>query len=382
MDGLAKLQRMTPFMDVEVLEGEMHPARGVPCHPASAFPIHLAALPNGKRMPILKTMLSSRCSRNCYYCAFRAGRDFQRETFQPDELAETFSRIHHSGAVQGVFLSSGVAGSGVTTQDRLLDTAEILRLRKGYQGYLHLKIMPGAEKEQVRRAMQLADRVSVNLEAPTTGHLHKLAPQKLLLEELLQPLRWVEEIRKSEPGYLGWNGRWPSSTTQFVVGAVDETDVDLLRAALYVTRQLHLKRVYFSPFRPVRGTPLEGQPPLNPWRESRLYQASFLIRDYGFDLEEFPFLVDGNLPLDVDPKLAWAQQNLAERPVDLERADLLELMRVPGIGRVGAQAILKARRSGGLRGLRDLRKLGVQADRAIPFILIHGRRPARQLALF
>jgi predicted DNA-binding helix-hairpin-helix protein len=192
----------------------------------------------------------------------------------------------------------------------------------------------------------------------------------------------VEEIRRNEPGQYGWKGRWPSSTTQFVVGAVDEKDVDLLRASLYVTRHLHLKRVYFSPFKPVPGTPLEYQTALDPWRESRLYQASFLIRDYGFDLEEFPFLADGNLPLDVDPKLAWAQQHLCERPVDLERADLTELMRVPGIGAVGAKAILKARRIGHLRGLRDLRSLGVQAERASPFILIQGRRPAQQLALF
>ena len=385
MDGLDKLQAMTPYMDMEVLDGqEKTPAvsANAPCSKRQTFPIYLAALPNGKRMPILKSMFSSACTRNCNYCAFRADRDFRRETFVPDEMAESFSHIHRSGAVEGIFLSSGVMGSGIATQDRLLDTAEILRSRMGYQGYLHLKIMPGAEKDQVRRAMQLADRVSVNLEAPTTSHLHKLAPQKMMLEELLQPLRWVEEIRRTEPGYLGWKGHWPSSTTQFVVGAVDESDADLLRASQYLTRQLHLKRVYFSPFSPVRGTPLEHNTPLNPWRESRLYQASFLIRDYGFDLEEFAFNSGGNLPLEVDPKLAWARLHLLERPVDLERAELQDLLRVPGVGPVGAQAIVNARRIGRLRGLRDLRRLGVAAERASPFILIQGRRPAVQLALF
>lgn len=385
MDGLDKLQAMTPYMDMEVLDGqEKTPAASTnaPCSNRQTFPIYLAALPNGKRTPILKSMFSSACTRNCNYCAFRADRDFRRETFQPDEMAESFSRIHRSGAVEGIFLSSGVMGSGITTQDRLLDTAEILRNRMGYQDYLHLKIMPGAEKEQVRRAMQLADRVSVNLEAPTTAHLQKLAPQKMLLEELLRPLRWVEEIRRTEPAHQGWKGRWPSSTTQFVVGAVDESDVDLLRASQYLTHSLHLKRVYFSPFNPVRNTPFEGQTPLNLWRQSRLYQASFLIRDYGFTLEEFPFAVDGNLPLNMDPKLAWAQLHLAERPVDLERADVQDLMRVPGIGPMGAKAIVSARRVGRLRGLRDLRRLGVAAERASPFILIQGRRPAVQLALF
>jgi predicted DNA-binding helix-hairpin-helix protein len=385
MDGLDKLQAMTPYMDMEVLDGqEKTPAASVnaPCSKRQTFPIYLAALPNGKRTPILKSMFSSACTRNCNYCAFRADRDFRRETFQPDEMAESFSRIHRSGAVQGIFLSSGVMGNGITTQDRLLDTAEILRNRMGYEGYLHLKIMPGAEKEQVRRAMQLADRVSVNLEAPTTAHLQKLAPQKMLLEELLRPLRWVEEIRRTEPGHQGWKGRWPSSTTQFVVGAVDESDVDLLRASQYLTHSLHLQRVYFSPFNPVRNTPFEEGTPLNLWRQSRLYQASFLIRDYGFGLEEFPFAVDGNLPLNIDPKLAWAQVNLIEQPVDLEHADVQHLMRVPGIGPVGAKAIVSARRIGRLRGLRDLRRLGVAAERASPFILIKGRRPAVQLALF
>ena len=382
MDGLAKLQEMTPYMDMEVVQGQEPAPADAPCQQRKTFPIYMAALPNGKRTPILKSMFSSACTRNCNYCAFRADRDFRRETFQPDEMAESFSRIHRSGAVQGIFLSSGVMGNGVSTQDRLLDTAEILRNRMGYQDYLHLKIMPGAEKEQVRRAMQLADRVSVNLEAPTTAHLQKLAPQKMLLEELLRPLRWVEEIRRTESAHQGWKGRWPSSTTQFVVGAVDEADVDLLRASQYLTHTLHLTRVYFSPFNPVRDTPLEGHKPLNLWRQSRLYQASFLIRDYGFRLEEFPFAVDGNLPLNVDPKQAWAQLNLADRPVDLERADLQDLIRVPGIGPTGARAIVKARRVGRLRGLRDLRRLGVHAERAIPFILIQGRRPARQLALF
>jgi predicted DNA-binding helix-hairpin-helix protein len=385
MDGLDKLQQMTQFMDMEVVEGQK-PApvasANAPCQQRKTFPIYMAALPNGKRTPILKSMFSSACSRNCNYCAFRSDRDFRRETFRPDEMAESFSRIHRSGAVKGIFLSSGVMGNGVTTQDRLLDTVEILRNRMGYQDYLHLKIMPGAEKEQVRRAMQLADRVSVNLEAPTTAHLQKLAPQKMLLEELLRPLRWVEEIRRTEPGHQGWKGRWPSSTTQFVVGAVDESDVDLLRASQYLTHKLHLQRVYFSPFNPVRGTPLEGRKPLNLWRQSRLYQASFLIRDYGFGLEEFPFALDGNLPLNLDPKLAWAQANLSERPVDLEHADVQRLMRVPGIGPMGAKAIVRARRIGRLRGLKDLRRLGVAANRASPFILIKGQRPARQLALF
>ncbi|MBK7320818.1 radical SAM protein [Candidatus Villigracilis affinis] len=181
---------------------------------------HPAQLPNGQKIVLLKTLLSSACERDCFYCPFRAGRDFRRATFKPDEFASLFSKMNRGGMAEGVFLSSGVAGGGVRTQDKLLDTADILRKKYLFKGYLHLKMMPGSEKDQVYRAMQLADRVSVNLEAPSTERLAKLAPHKIFIEELLRPLRWVEEIRRSVPAYKFWNGRYPSTVTQFVAGGI------------------------------------------------------------------------------------------------------------------------------------------------------------------
>jgi predicted DNA-binding helix-hairpin-helix protein len=269
----------------------------------------------------------------------------------------------------------------VRTQDRLIDTAEVLRRKHGFTGYLHLKIMPGAERDQVWRAMQLADRVSINLEAPNTDRLGRLAPHKIFVEELLRPLQWAEEIRQTQPAHLGYKGRWPSTVTQFVVGGAGENDLEILSTTAYLTKQLRLARTYFSAFSPVPDTPLENLAPENPWREHRLYQASFLFRDYGFDLEEMPFDAAGNLPLEQDPKLAWAQANLAETPVEVNRAERRDLLRVPGIGPKGAEAILRARRVGRLRDLRDLQKIGVRAGRAAPFVLLGGRRPPRQLAL-
>lgn len=180
--------------------------------------IHQAVTPGGGRIALLKTLLTSACELDCYYCPFRARRNFRRATFKPDEMAQVFSDIHRGGAAQGLFLSSGVAGGGVRTQDRLIATADILRNRLGFRGYLHLKIMPGAGRAQVERAMQLADRISVNLEAPNTLRLQSLAPHKQFTEQLLQPLRWAEEIRRTQPARLGWKGRWPSTVTQFVVG--------------------------------------------------------------------------------------------------------------------------------------------------------------------
>jgi predicted DNA-binding helix-hairpin-helix protein len=344
--------------------------------------VHAVQLSNGKKVKLLKTMLSSACERDCFYCPFRAGRNYRRATFRPQEFARLFAELAHKGAVEGLFLSSGIAGGGIRTQDKLLDTADILRNKFGFRGYLHLKIMPGAEKAQVERAMQLADRVSVNLEAPNSERLARLAPHKTFLEELLQPLKWVEEIRRSTPPTRAWNQRWPSSVTQFVAGGADESDLELLTTTEYLHKNVGLKRAYFSAFFPIRDTPLENKAPVDPIREHRLYQASFLLRDYGFNLEELPFISSGNLPLGSDPKLAWAQVNLTHTPLELNRAEYAQLLRVPGIGPKGAEAILQARRAGKLRDLSVLKKLGILAARAAPFVLLDGKQPATQPSLF
>ncbi len=344
--------------------------------------VHSAQLPNGKNIKLLKTLLTSACERDCYYCPFRAGRDFRRATFKPEEFANVFMVLQAHGMAEGTFLSSGIAGGGLRTQDKLLDTAEILRHKKGFRGYLHLKIMPGAERAQVARAMQLADRVSVNLEAPNTARLARLAPHKEFMEELVNPLKWVEEIRRTQPAHEGWNGRWPSTTTQFVVGGADESDLELLETTAWLNQNVGLKRVYFSAFSPILDTPFENKPPTDPRREHRLYQASFLLRDYGFDLEDLPFSENGHLPLHVDPKLAWAQVNLSPRPVEINRAQRQDLLRVPGIGPRAVNALLLARRIRSIRDLSSLSKLGIQAERAAPFILLDGKQPAHQLSLF
>ncbi len=343
---------------------------------------HPAQLPNGQKIVLLKTLLSSACERDCFYCPFRAGRDFRRATFKPDEFASLFSKMNRGGMAEGVFLSSGVAGGGVRTQDKLLDTADILRKKYLFKGYLHLKMMPGSEKDQVYRAMQLADRVSVNLEAPSTERLAKLAPHKIFIEELLRPLRWVEEIRRSVPAYKFWNGRYPSTVTQFVAGGSDESDLELLNTTNWLMKNVRLKRAYFSAFHPVYDTPLENKPAVNPMREHRLYQASFLLRDYGFDLEDLPFTTESNLPIHTDPKQAWAQMNLLHSPIEINQADRHQLLRIPGIGLKGADAILNARRLNRLRDLSTLKKLGIIAERAAPYVLLDGRKSAYQLGLF
>lgn len=330
--------------------------------------------PQGK-MPVLKGMLTSACELNCHYCPFRAGRSsMRRVTFQPDELARTFDQLQRARLVEGIFLSSGIIKGGVTTQDKTIDTVEIIRRKYHYQGYVHLKIMPGAEYDQLRRAMHLADRVSINLEAPTPQRLEALAPKKDFNGQLLERLGWTHQIRQRERVRAG-------AVTQFVVGAVGDTDLELLGLSAQLYRQWGLRRTYYSAFNPVGETPFENLPATPALREFRLYQASFLLRDYDWDVEELPFEEQGNLRLDVDPKRAWADAHLLHAPLDVMRAARRELLRVPGIGPKGADAIIRARREGRLTDLAHLRTLGIRtAAQAAPYILLDGRRPPRQLS--
>jgi predicted DNA-binding helix-hairpin-helix protein len=226
--------------------------------------------------------------------------------------------------------------------------------------------------------MRLASRVSINLEAPTPERLNRLAPNKDFSGELFQPLQWMEAFRRSDPE----SGHWASSATQFVVGAAGESDVELLTTTTLLYRRAGLTRAFFSAFDPLPDTPLENLPAESPRREHRLYQASYLLRDYGFDLEELPFQPGGRLPLDRDPKLAYAEGTLADAPVEINRAAPEELRRVPGIGPRSVEKIVAARQVHRLRDLEQLGRLGISVGRAGPFVLLDGRRPAYQTQMF
>jgi predicted DNA-binding helix-hairpin-helix protein len=346
------------------------------------FPVTQAKLPNGKTIPLLKTLQTSVCERDCNYCCFRSSRDTPRASLTPDELASAIVKLSQAGIAKGVFLSSGITGGGIRTQDRIIQTAEILRRKFYYQDYIHLKIMPGAEHAQIFRAMQLADRVSINLEGPDEVSLNKLAPHKVFLQELLRPLRLIEEIRSNYPPHLAWKRTWPSSCTQFVVGAVGETDLGLLQTTANLQSHFKIARAYYSKFTPVIDTPFENLPPLNPWRQHRLYQAFYLLRDYNFNLEELPFQNTGNLNLQKDPKLAWAEANLTSSPIEINTAEYHQLLKIPGIGPLSARKICQERRYGKIRNTSVLRKMGVPVKRAASFILLDGQQPAFQPGLF
>ncbi len=333
--------------------------------------------PGRGKIPVMRIMQTSACEQNCRYCPFQAGRNYRRVSLKPEELAAAFDRMQRAKLVDGLFLSSGVLGSGATSMDRMLATVDILRRRYEYSGYIHLKVMPGADQAQIEQAARLADRISINLEGANQARLAVLAPGKEFERELLPPLYWI----RRHGAALGPWVKLPSVTTQFVVGPAGETDRELLTTVDRLYRQANLARAYYSAFNPVPKTPFADRPRTSPLRQQRLYQADWLLRFYGFGLEELPFDRAGRLPRQEDPKLVWAKAHLQEKPVEINRAGRGELLRVPGIGLKSAQAIIDARREGAITTLAQLRQLGAHAGRAAPFVLLQGRQPAYQLEL-
>jgi len=357
--------------------------------------IYHAKVPGGT-IPLLKTLLTNACIKNCAYCPIAAYCDHMVVSFKPDEMARLFMAMHKAGLVNGLFLSSGVVRDPDTTQELLNDTAKILRTRYGFRGYIHLKVMPGASLEAIKEAARWANRISVNAEAPNEQRLKAIAPDKSFQGEMLPTLKRIAEIitqRRMEwlerQGVVQRIGRgWLadldelasvptppvlSSTTQFVVGAAGESDKELLQTVVQFYRQFQLGRAYFSAFRPICGTKMEDAPAETPVREHRLYQADFLLRHYGFELDELPFDEQGNLPRDVDPKLAWALRHPERFPVEVTKAEREELLRVPGIGPETAERIVKARKEGTLLTAEDLQRLGVRLKRAAPFLTLRGK---------
>jgi predicted DNA-binding helix-hairpin-helix protein len=339
--------------------------------------IYPAVRSDGRTVKMLKVLQTSACEKDCFYCATRRGRDVPRATLQPDELAATFDQLRRANIAEAIFISSAVAGGGTRTMDRMLATAELLRRKYQFRGYLHLKLMPGAEPAAIERALQLADRVSVNLEAPTSEHLARLSSTKRYSEELLAPLETARRLIAAKPALSK-----KSMTTQFVVGAAGESDQDILRRTAGLYESLKLARVYYSAFHPVPDTPLEGMDPTPLIREYRLYQSDFLLRQYGFSPEDLVFGSHGDLPTESDPKLLWATKHPEFFPVELNRASKEQLLRIPGIGPTCAARILQQRRTHRLGASEQLARMGVDTRRAAPFVLLDGRAPAHQLPLF
>ena len=339
---------------------------------------------DGRCISLLKLLLSNCCVYDCAYCANRRSNDVPRATFTPDEVVTLTLDFYRRNYIEGLFLSSGVLVSPDHTMERLVLVAEKLRNQHGFGGYIHLKAIPGASPELVRRAGLCVDRLSVNIELPSGDSLQKLAPEKSKTD-ILRPMGWIGDGILESRAERRKSRRAPrfapaGQSTQMIVGASPESDLHILKLSANLYHRYDLKRVYYSAYVPVNtagNLPVLRAPPL--LREHRLYQADWLMRFYGFACDEILDAESPNLDETLDPKAAWALRNPHFFPVDVNRAEHGWLLRVPGIGVTSAARIATARRCATLR-YDDLKTLGVVLKRARFFIRCPGM-PAALSAL-
>ena len=341
---------------------------------------HLRPLP-GMRVSLLRILMTNACSYNCHYCPMRRDRDMPRTLLKPEELVRIFLGARARGWCEGLFVTTGIPGRPVKVMDDLIAALELLRERHRFGGYIHVKLVPGAEPAQIERLTQLASRVSVNLEAPCGASLASIAPDKSFgaAVSALEQVRGRLLLERAErahgkPRDALHPGGVSGMTMQFVVGATPDSDRSILDTVGRLRAGGGIHHAHFSAFRPIEDTPLEGAPAAPALREHRLYQVDHLLREYGFGANEVVFEPTGNLPLAVDPKSAWAIAHPERFPVEVRTASPEELLRVPGIGPTSARRIVAERGGTTFRALGDLRKLGVVTSRAAGFITLGGRR--------
>ena len=336
---------------------------------------------DGRCISLLKMLMSNDCVFDCVYCPNRRSADVPRASVSPEEMCELVTGFYRRNYIEGLFLSSAVLKSPDYTMELLLETIRKLRTEYRFNGYIHLKGIPHADRALTERAAAYADRMSYNVELPSERSLRLLAPQKTK-ESVFAPMRQLAEEKrefaleyKRRTGKEEGRGRGKflpaGQTTQMIVGASPETDGQILRLTQFMYRKYDLKRVYYSSYVPVVRDPLLPDVQAGLLREHRLYQADWLLRFYGFSCEEI-VAEDGNLSPEYDPKCAWALRNPQFFPVEVNRAGVEELLRVPGIGAKGAYKIVAARRYAALT-FEDLAKMRIVLKRAKHFITCGGK---------
>ena len=329
---------------------------------------------DGRCVSLLKILLTNHCIFDCAYCVTRKSNDVKRAAFKVQEVVDVTINFYRRNYIEGLFLSSGIFKSADYTMERLVAVAKKLRLEENFNGYIHLKSIPGASDELMREAGLYADRLSVNIEIPTKSGLKLLAPDKNF-EDFIKPMEKVKneivqykaekKIIKSTPKYAP-----AGQSTQMIVGASGENDFQILKTSEHFYKNYNLKRVYFSGYVPIsydsRLPKIGSEVPM--LRENRLYQSDWLTRFYGFQTNEIVNENHLNLDLDIDPKLSWALRNLHEFPVDVNRADKRMLARIPGLGMKSVYKIINARRYRRLNW-DHLKKIGLALNRAQYFIV-------------
>lgn len=333
---------------------------------------------DGRCISLLKILFTNECIFDCRYCLNRRSNDVPRASFTPDEVCELTMQFYRRNYIEGLFLSSGIIYSPSYTMELIFQTVYKLRTECRFQGYIHVKAIPGAEPELIFKAGLYADRMSVNLELPTADGLRMLAPNKQR-RTILGPMRMIQNARQENQNELIRYQNAPrfvpaGQSTQMIIGATPENDYQIISVAESLYQKFDLKRVFYSAFVKVNDDAmlpaLPGGPPL--LREHRLYQADFLLRYYGFAAAELLSEQRPNFNVLLDPKCDWAVRHLEQFPVEINRADYYTLLRVPGIGVKSARRIVGARKSASLN-FDDLKKIGVVLKRALYFITCRGR---------
>ncbi len=328
---------------------------------------------DGRCVSLLKILLTNHCIFDCAFCVSRKSNDVKRAAFTVEEVVDLTMSFYRRNYIEGLFLSSGIFKNADYTMERLVRIAKKLRLENNFNGYIHLKTIPGASEELLTEAGLYADRMSINLEMPTESGLKLLAPDKSH-EDVKKPLGFIKDsivalkdekkLIKSTPKFVP-----AGQSTQMVIGATPETDMEIMYSANEYYKNYDLKRVYYSGYIPIsydsRMPAIGSQPPL--LRENRLYQTDWLMRFYGFDVHEILNKDNPHLDVDIDPKLSWALRNMESFPIDINTADYRMILRVPGIGVGSANKIVMARKFGRLRS-DQLRQMGIAYNRAKYFI--------------
>ena len=344
--------------------------------------------PDGRCVSLLKILLTNFCIFDCAYCINRVSSNVRRARFTPAEVVQLTLDFYKRNYIEGLFLSSGIIRDSDYTMEQLVAVARSLREEHRFAGYIHLKTIPDAAPELMAAAGRYADRLSINVELPTEGGLTRLAPEKSQprIRAAMGDLRWrIEEGKEARKAAASTRAKPPrfapaGQSTQMIVGADDADDRAILATTDNLYGNFRLRRVYYSAFSPIPDAssklPLQS-PPLQ--RENRLYQADWLLRFYGFGVDEItPPEAGGMLDLDIDPKLAWALRHPAQFPVDVNTAPREMLLRVPGMGTRNVARIVASRRHGALR-LADLQRLRVPIKKVLPFVQLPDHHPGKRL---
>ena len=334
--------------------------------------LYPVALPQGGYTVLLKTLLSNACSNDCKYCPLRSDTDVRRCTLQPEEVARMFMEYQRRRKVFGLFLSSAVINNADCTMDKINTVARLLRYKHNFKGYIHLKIIPGASDGAVEDALSLATAVSLNIETPGKKHFEVLSKKKDYDKDIVRPLKLMGRLTER-----GMRFSRVKCTTQFIVGASDEKDSEIIQYMFGLYNRLNFKRVYFSAYQKGLGQPdIPGERRFltNPdslfTREHRLYQADFLIRKYGFKREDIMLDESGNLSFDSDPKQVWADRHPEFYPVRINTSEREELLRVPGFGPETVQRIIKMRSEKRIARLEDLRIRGKRFEKIKDYVIL------------